>query len=156
MATPVGHAIAGLTLGRRLGLTSPPAMAAAVVAAGLPDLDVPAGILLRRDPWKLHKVRGGTHTLGFALASGMLAGFVGLVSAGAAEGERDLVADALAGSLLVSSHLVMDRAPLPYFDVKKSHSTREALRKSAWNWAVDALVYGALAWRFWPRSPAPA
>ena len=149
MASPIGHALIGITLARRMGMTSSAATAAGVVAAGLPDFDVFAGAVLHRDPWRLHVHGQGTHTLGFALTSGMLAGLGGLVSAGSAEGERDLIADALVGAVLVSSHLALDALPMPYVKIRKGTSLREAIWKSAVNWSMDALVYGLVARRLW-------
>ena len=153
MATPIGHALAGIALARRMGMTSRAGMVAAVVAAGLPDADVFAGMALHRDPWKLHVHGEGTHTLGFALTSGMLAGFGGLVSAGSAEGERDLIADALAGAVLVGSHILLDAMPLPYLKMRNGTPVRDAIWKSAVNWTLDALVYGFVAARLWDAGP---
>lgn len=147
MASPIGHALIGMTLARRMGMTSGAGTAAGVVAAGWPDVDVIAGLVLHGDPWRLH--RHGTHTLGFAVASGMLAGFGGLVSAGSAEGERDLIVDALAGAALVGSHIVLDALPLPYLKIPKPAPLREALWKTAANWTIDAVVYGFVAARLW-------
>ena len=155
MATPVGHALIGITLARCMGVRSPFGVAAAVVASGLPDLDVPFSMLVHRDPWKLHKnKKHGTHTLGFALTTGMLVGVAGLVSTGSADGERDLIADALAGALIVGSHLVLDKMPLPYFSLRKAKSRRRAVAVTAWNWSLDAAIYGFLAARMWPRGDA--
>ena len=108
-----------------------------------------AGAVLHRNPWKLHVHGAGTHTVGFALTSGMLAGFGGLVSAGSAEGERDLIVDTLAGAVLVGSHIVLDALPLPYLKIRKGAPAREAIRKSAFNWTLDAVVYGAIAAWSW-------
>jgi membrane-bound metal-dependent hydrolase YbcI (DUF457 family) len=160
VASPIGHALVGMTLARRLGMTSPAGMAAGVVAAGLPDFDVLAGMAMHRDPWKLHVHGAGTHTLGFALVSGMLAGFGGLIGAGSAEGERDLIADAFAGAVLVGSHILLDAMPLPYLKVRKGMPARDVLRRSAVNWTLDTLVYGFVAARLWnagsPTAPAEA
>src|SRR5581483_9140372 len=101
VSTPIGHTLLGVALARRLGVRSPLGLAAATVASSLPDADVIAGAVLHRDPWRLH--RQGTHTLEFALTAGALAGFGGLISAGNADGHRDLVRDALLGALLVAS-----------------------------------------------------
>jgi membrane-bound metal-dependent hydrolase YbcI (DUF457 family) len=152
MSTPVGHTLIGLTLARRLGVRSPLGMATSVVAASFPDIDVIAGIALHRDPWKLH--RQHTHTFGFALSSGMVAGFAGLISAGSADGDRDLIADSLAGAVLVASHVVLDKLPFPYMPVKKWMSSDVKRRNSAINWLVDAAVFGAIAWKMWPREAA--
>jgi membrane-bound metal-dependent hydrolase YbcI (DUF457 family) len=150
MATPVGHALVGALLARRLGVRSPAGLASAVVASGLPDIDVIVGALLHRDPWKLHKQ--GTHTLAFTTIAGMFAGLTGVVSAGSAQGERDLIADALAGAVISGSHIALDRAPLPYMKVPKRGPWREMVAKSAYNWTLDGVVYGAAAFRFWPRA----
>ncbi len=152
MASPIGHALVGVTLARLMGMRSSAGMAAAVVAAGLPDADVIAGAVLHGNPWKLHVHGAGTHTVGFALTSGMLAGFGGLVSAGSAEGERDLMVDTLAGAVLVGSHIVLDAMPLPYLKIQKGTPTREAIRKSAFNWILDAVIYGAIAAWSWRSS----
>ena len=149
MATPIGHALIGAMIARRLGVRSPAGMTAAVVAAGLPDVDVLVGAMLHRDPWKLHKQ--GTHTLAFTTLSGALAGVAGLVSAGSAEGERDLIADAMAGAMVVGSHIVLDRAPLPYLKVPKRGPWRTIALRSACNWMLDGVVYGFVAVRLWPR-----
>lgn len=143
MSTPVGHTLIGITLARRLGVRSPVGLGAAVVAASLPDVDVFAGMAMHGDPWKLH--RKGTHTPGFALGAGMLAGFAGIVSAGSAEGERDLVADAMTGAVLVGSHLVLDKLPFPYLKIRKGSPLGTFLRRSAFNWALDAVVFGLIA-----------
>ena len=149
MATPIGHALVGALVARRLGVRTHGGQLAAVVASGLPDVDVILGALLHRDPWKLHKQ--GTHTLSFTMIAGALAGLTGAVSVGDVDGDRDLVADALAGAVVASTHLVLDRAPLPYIKVPKRGPWREILVKSAFNWALDAVVYGALWARFQPR-----
>lgn len=154
MSTPVGHTLFGLALARRLGVKSPLGTAATIVAASLPDTDVIAGLVLHRDPWKLH--RKHTHTFGFALSTGMLAGLAGIVSGGSAEGERDLVADALTGAIIVGSHIVLDRLPFPYLPTKKNAPRGAALRNAALNWALDGVVYGAIAWKLWPREEAGA
>lgn len=152
MSSPVGHTIVGLLLARRLGVTSPLGTAASVIAASWPDADTIVSFALHGDPWKLHRKR--THTLNFALTSGMLAGSAGLISRGSAEGERDLVADALAGAMLVGSHILLDALPLPYLKIKDEAPISRAVvaRSVVWNWTLDAVVYGLLARRFWPRS----
>jgi membrane-bound metal-dependent hydrolase YbcI (DUF457 family) len=156
VASPIGHALIGMTLARGMGMTSGAGAAAGVVAAGLPDFDVIAGAVLHGDPWRLHVHGQGTHTLAFALTSGMLAGLGGLVSAGSAEGERDMIADALAGAVLVGSHIVLDALPMPYVKIRKGTRLREAVWKSAVNWSMDALVYGLVARRLWTRSDGRA
>lgn len=152
MATPLGHTLVGITLARRLGMRSPGALAAATVAASLPDVDVLVGLLLHRDAWKLH--RQGTHTPGFVLAAGMLAGCAGIVTAGSADGERDLVTDALSGALIVGSHLMLDHLPLPYASVRPGMPRRTMITRTVRNWALDAAVFGALAYQT-GRTTAP-
>ncbi len=152
MSSPIGHTLIGIALARRMGVSSPLGLTAAVVAASLPDVDVIAGVALHRDPWKLH--RKGTHTLGFAVGTGMLAGFAGILSAGSAEGERDLIADALSGAIIVGSHLVLDKLPFPYLPIRKGAPFATVLRNSTINWALDAIVYGAIARALWPRTPS--
>ncbi len=151
MATPIGHALVGTLLARRLGIRSRRGVAAAIVAAGALDLDVPLSMLLHRDAWKLHKnKKHGSHTLGFALGAGMLAGVSGMISTSDGDGDRDVVADSLAGAVIVGSHLVLDRMPLPYFALRKAKSRRRAIAVSVWNWTMDAAVYGFLTMRAWP------
>ena len=80
-----------------------------------------------------------------------IAGFAGLITRGTYEGDRDLVADAIVGALLVSSHIVLDDLPLPYrSNVRGAAGTRIAGVRIV-NWLLDAVVYGALAWKLWPR-----
>jgi hypothetical protein len=152
VSTPIGHTLTGIVLARRLGLRSPFATGAAVVAASLPDIDVLVGLALHGDAWKVH--RKGTHTPGFALTAGMLAGFAGVLSAGSAEGERDLVADAFAGALLVGSHVVLDNMPFPYFATKRGTPPDVLRRNNILNLVLDAAFFGALAWKLWPRGRA--
>jgi membrane-bound metal-dependent hydrolase YbcI (DUF457 family) len=150
LATPLGHTLFGVALARRLNVRSPFGTAAAVVAASLPDIDVIAGLLLHRDPWKLH--RQATHTFGFALAAGAAAGAAGILSAGNADGHRDLVADALTGAILVGSHVALDRAPVPYLPTPPDGMDSKTYRRNnIANWCIDAVLYGAIAWRIWPR-----
>lgn len=149
MATPVGHTLIGLAVARRLGVRSPLGMVAAAVGASLPDADMIAGMALHGDPWKLH--RKATHTPGFALSAGMLAGFAGLVSAGNAEGERDLIADAFTGAAIVGSHIVLDRFKIPPYRYTKAGAPSR-LRNEAINWTLDLFVYGPIAWLLWPRA----
>ena len=154
MASPIGHTLIGVALARRLGVRSPAGTGAAIVAASLPDIDVIAGLILHRDAWKLH--RKGTHTLGFALSAGMLAGFAGIVSAESVEGERDLVMDAMTGAVLVASHLLLDKLPFPYLPTKKELGTAKVARNETINWLLDAIVYGAVAWKIMPRDARAA
>ena len=98
-----------MLVARRLGVRSRLGLAVAAIAASLPDIDIPLGLVLHGDPWKLH--RGATHTANFALTAGAIAGFAGLVSTGNVDGERDLIADSIAGAAVIGSHIVLDRLP---------------------------------------------
>lgn len=143
MAAPIGHGIIGMLIARRMGVRSPVGLAAAFCAANIPDLDIPAGWVLKRD---MH--RGVTHTPNFALTAGMLAGVTGLVRAESIEGERDLTRDALLGAAVVGSHLVLDRVPyFPQFDFGPKLYDMSLL-----NWAIDSLTWAAVAYLLWPRT----
>jgi LexA-binding, inner membrane-associated putative hydrolase len=149
MSTPAGHSLVGIALARRLGVKSRIGLASAVIAASLPDADVIAGAILHGDPWRIH--RRGTHTFGFAVTAGAVAGFAGLISRGTHDGDRDLIADAILGAVLVSSHVVLDELPFPYrSNVRGAAGTRIAGVRVV-NWLLDAVVYGAIAWKLWPR-----
>jgi hypothetical protein len=150
LATPVGHTLAGLLVARRLGVRSPAGLAAAALAANVPDLDFIPGIVLHGDPYRMH--RKLTHTAGFTVTAGMLAGFAGLVSAGSAEGERDLVADALVGAAIMTSHVVLDTTKIPPYQIsqRKTRLSR-VVRNEIINLTMDVVVFGALTWLLWPR-----
>lgn len=151
MATPVGHSLIGLAVARRLGVRSPWGGVAAVLAASLPDADLFVGLATHRDPYKFH--RKATHTPGFALSAGVAAGWLGLVSAGNAEGERDLIVDACTGAAIVGSHLVLDFVTFaPYVRTKRGSSLSTRVRHEALNFAIDALIFAPIAWLIWPRS----
>ena len=150
MATPIGHALVGMALARRLGVRSPAGIAAAALGANVPDLDVIPGLVLHRDPWRFH--RRATHTAGFTMTAGMLAGFAGVVSAGSAEGERDLVRDAFTGAAIVTSHVLLDKTIIPpYLYSKRTTPRWKFIRNGIVNCAIDTIVYGYIAWRLWPR-----
>lgn len=139
MASPIGHGIIGVALARRFGVRSPFGLTTAALAASLPDADIIAGALLHGDPWRIH--RKGTHTLQFGLTAGALAGFAGLLGAESIDGERDLIASAIVGAVIVGSHVPLDRAPVP--TINKGPSI---LGMSIANWLLDALIWGAVGW----------
>lgn len=145
MAAPFGHAAIGMLVARRLGVRSRAGLAAAALAASLPDADIPLGLVVRGDAWVWH--RGATHTAGFALAMGALAGMAGVISAGNAGGERDLVADAVVGAAVVGSHLALDRVPY----VPDVRIGPMVVGLPLVNWVIDAVQWGAVAWLLWPR-----
>lgn len=149
MSTPIGHTLFGVALARRLGVRSPWGLAVATVAASLPDADVIASAIVLRDPWKWH--RKTTHTLGFALGAGMLAGAAGVITTGSADGARDVAADTLTGALLVGSHILLDNMWFPYVKTPKGTEARGMAGISAVNWLLDALIWGAAAWQIWPK-----
>jgi len=136
MATPIGHSLIGIAIARRLGVRSPLGLAAAVVAANLPDADVFISYVRHRDPWKAH--RTFSHTPGFALLAGLLLGASGVLRTHK-QGPRDVVADAMTGAALVGSHVLLDRVRLPYPPLTRRHGP------SPGAYGLDALVYGTLA-----------
>jgi hypothetical protein len=117
-------------------------MFAAALGGCLPDIDLAISHLLHGDPWKLH--RKATHTPGFVVGAGMLAGFAGFLGAGSVDGERDRVADALTGAAIVGSHLLLDQRVLPYVSTPKGGRGR--VRNECVNIAIDLLVYAPMAW----------
>lgn len=146
MAAPFGHAAIGMLIARRMGVRSRFGLTAAAIAASLPDIDIPLGLVLHGDPWKLH--RQATHTANFALTAGAITGLAGIVSTGNIDGERDLISDSLAGAAVVGSHLLLDR--LPYVPDAKFGPVVIGLPLV--NWAIDALQWGVIAWLLWPRT----
>ena len=139
-----------MLLARRLGVRSPLWLGAAGIAANTPDFDVALGLALHRDPWRLH--RQGTHTYGFGLTAGALAGIAGIVGAGSEGGERDLILDALTGAVVVGSHVLLDNVSwFPYVKAKKGMRLQRLFGVQLVNWAIDAAVYGVAVWKLWPR-----
>lgn len=150
MAAPVGHALMGMAVARRLGVRSRRGLAAAALLGTLPDLDIPLGLLLHRDPWKYH--RRATHTLAFAVAAGALAGAAGAASRGDAAGGRDIVADAAVGAAVVGSHVLLDR--LPY--VPETRVGPMVFDLSLLNWVIDSIQWALAARLVWPGPEAAA
>ena len=57
-----------------------------------------------------------------------------------------------AGALLVGSHIALDYAPVPYFSTpERGMALSKLIRNNIFNVAIDAIVYGAIAWKLWPR-----
>ena len=119
----------------------------AAFAGNLPDLDIPLGWLLHDDAWKMH--RTWTHTAAFALTAGALAGLAGVFRTEHVKGERDLLADAVTGAVVVGSHLILDR--VPYVPDIRFGPSVAGLPLA--NWLIDAVEWGAVAWLVWPRDP---
>jgi hypothetical protein len=142
----------GLALARRLGVKSPLALGTAVVVANLADVDILLGMLLYRDPWKLHRHR--THSLAFALGAGALLGTAGFSSVDGGVAKRNLLANALTGAMIAGSHLVLDGVSRPQLGARPS--TPRPLRKqvigmSVASWLVDVVGCGTILWAIWPR-----
>jgi hypothetical protein len=140
-----------MTIARRFGVRSPAGLIAAALAASVPDLDIIYSQVRHRDPWKLH--RKTTHTPEFALTAGMVAGFAGLVGSEGVEGERDLVMDAMTGAAVIGSHVVLDRLKLPVY-VTTRKGGKHRVRNETMNMLLDFVMFGSLAWVFWPRDRA--
>lgn len=146
MAAPFGHAFVGIAIARRFGVRSPRGLTAAALAGSLPDVDIPLGWLIHRDAWKMH--RTWTHTTAFAMTTGALAGYAGLLSSHGAEGDRDLIAETLAGVAVVGSHLVLDKVPcIPEIPFGPS-----VVKLPLINWVLDAIQWGAIAYLIWPKT----
>jgi membrane-bound metal-dependent hydrolase YbcI (DUF457 family) len=150
VAAPFGHAFVGMAVARRLGVRSRSRVAVAAFAGNLPDVDIPLGWLLNGDSGSIH--RTWTHTAAFALTAGALAGLAGVFPTEHVKGERDLLADAVTGALVVGSHLVLDKVPyIP--DVRLGPSVAGL---PLVNWLLDALEWGAVAWLIWPKTDGSA
>jgi LexA-binding, inner membrane-associated putative hydrolase len=147
MAAPFGHAFVGMAVARRLGVRSPRGLTAAGLAGNLPDIDIPLGLLLHGDAWKIH--RTWTHTAAFSLAAGAAMGVAGAFRDGSTNTERDAVADAITGAVIVGSHLLLDKVPyVPDLPGPKTLTLPWA------NWLIDAVEWGAVAWLIWPKAGA--
>ncbi len=148
MATPVGHSIVGYALGRAAGLTSKRGLALAMGAACLPDVDMLLGYVANGDAYSLHR-EVITHKRAFPLLVGAA---VGLATAAAAlrRGRlprlRDVLRPAVLATALVSSHIAMDRLPLPYEGISSRPGRLSAVAAAhGWNAVIDMAVYGTLA-----------
>jgi len=144
MSAPFGHALVAAAIARRMGVRSPLGLAAAALAGNLPDFDIPISAVVHRDPWRFH--RKEMHSLDFALVAGVLAGAAGIVAAESVEGERDLIADAMTGAVVVGSHIALDR--VPYLPVRFGP---KVLGLSVGGWLADTLLWAAVAWAIWPK-----
>lgn len=145
MATPVGHTIVGYTLARFAGVKSRAALALAIGAACLPDIDYLMGYVSNRDPMSLHH-EVITHRRAFPLLVGTA---TGLAAAGAAllrgrpPTPRTVMRPAALAAALVGSHVVMDPLPLPYDTMPpRTGSLWEVLAGQSWNAVIDMAVYG--------------
>lgn len=148
MATPLGHSIVGYAVARAAGVRSPRAMALAVGAANLPDVDFLAGYLSNGDVLSLHR-EVITHRPAFPFIVGALTGLAatGLsLLRGRVPRPRDVLKPAALATALVGSHVVMDPLPLPYDSAPMRDSRApEVFATQAWNAVIDMAVYGTLA-----------
>ncbi len=152
MAAPFGHAFIGALVARRLGVRDRRRLAVAAIAASLPDIDIIISVAMHGDPLRMH--RKGTHTFAFALTAGALAGAAGLLGRGRDNGQRDVLADTLAGAAVIGSHIPLDIAPIPRIAVGPMIAEMYLA-----NWLLDLALWGGLARALWPREgaqPAPA
>lgn len=145
MATPVGHSIVGYTLARSAGVRSRAALALAIGAACLPDIDYLLGYVTNRDPRSLHH-EVITHRRAFPLlvgtATGLVAGAAALLR-GRPPTPSTVVRPAALAAALVGSHVAMDPLPLPYDTMPpRSGSLWEVLAGQSWNAVIDMAVYG--------------
>jgi hypothetical protein len=148
MSTPLGHSIVGYTVARIAGVKSPGAMALAVGAANLPDVDFLVGYVANGDVFSLHH-EVITHKPPFPLLVG--AGVSTLCAAvsmlrGRTPRVSSVVRPGLLATALVGSHVVMDRLPLPYDNMPlRTASFWEGVFSQAWNAVIDMAFYGTVA-----------
>ncbi len=145
MATPVGHTIVGYTLARSAGVRSRVALALAIGAACLPDIDYLLGYVTNRDPRSLHH-EVITHRRAFPLlvgtATGLVAGAAALLR-GRPPTPSTVMRPAALAAALVGSHVAMDPLPLPYDTMPpRSGSLWEVLAGQSWNAVIDMAIYG--------------
>jgi hypothetical protein len=148
MATPIGHSIVGYTLARAAGIRSRPALALAIGAANLPDVDFALGYVTNGDVYSLHH-EVITHRPVFPLLAGIAAGVgaaaLSLVTKRGLRPWRSLRVGALTATL-VGSHLAMDPLPLPYDSFSpKPERFWPIIASEAWNAVIDMAVYGGVA-----------
>lgn len=156
MATPLGHSIVGYTVARAAGVQSPVAMALAVGAANLPDVDFLVGYVANGDVYSLHH-EVITHKPPFPLLVGAAVGALASLRA-LKNGRRPSIGDvarpAALTAALVGSHVVMDRLPVPYDNMPRKNATFwEAVASQAWNAVLDMAVYGSIAALLFERVP---
>jgi hypothetical protein len=148
MATPVGHTIVGYTVARAAGLRSPGAIALAIGAACLPDVDFLMGYVTNRDPRSLHH-QVITHRREFPLLVGAAAGIAAAAGAllrGRRPTPSQVMRPAAIAAALVGTHVAMDPLPLPYDTMPpRSGNFWEVVAGQAWNAVIDMAVYGIAA-----------
>ena len=157
MATPLGHSIVGYTVARAAGVDSPLAMALAIGAANLPDVDFLLGYVANGDVYSLHH-EVITHKPPFPLLVGAGVGAIAAVTS-IVRGRKPRIVEiarpAALAATLVGSHVVMDRLPVPYDNMPRRNATFwEAVASQAWNAVLDMAVYGSLAALLFERTPA--
>ena len=155
MATPLGHSIVGYMVARAAGVRSPAAMALAIGAANLPDVDFLLGYVANGDAFSLHH-EVITHKPAFPLLVGAGVGAL-LATTSMVRGRRprlrEMARPAALATALVGSHVVMDRLPVPYDSMpRRNASLLEAVASQAWNAVLDMAVYGSVAALLFERS----
>ncbi len=148
MATPLGHSIIGYALARAAGVESRRAIALAMGAASLPDVDFLLGYVAHGDARSLHH-EVITHRPVFPLlvgaAAGLAAAGVALVR-GRVPTPGQVLRPAALATALVGSHILMDPLPLPYDNMRpRTGNPWEVVAAQAWNAVIDMAVYGTLA-----------
>jgi hypothetical protein len=154
MPSPLGHTIFGYSLARELGYSRRRSLLAATFAM-LPDIDMPLGMARKGDLFVYH--RAGTHTVPFALLSGLAASRVHRLLR-PADPPSAAAATGLLIEVGVASHLVADSVEWPSFnrDEALTHTRvfddlRKTLRWELLNMALEAVIFGIpalyLGWR---------
>jgi hypothetical protein len=138
----------GYALARAAGARSRKAIGVAIGAANLPDIDFLLGYVANGDALSLHQ-EVITHRRVFPLLVGAATGLAALGFAlvrGRPPTLRDVLRPAALATALVSSHLVMDRIPVPYQHVYPyGGNVWQMAASQAWNAVIDFAVYGGLA-----------
>ncbi len=149
MATPVGHSIVGYTLARAAGVRSRTALAAAIGAASLPDVDFILGYMTNGDARSLHH-EVITHKPAFSLlvgaATGAAAVAASLLLRRRLPAPGEVLRPAALAAALVGSHVAMDKLPLPYDTAQRWWgSAGQVVAAQGWNAVIDLAVYGTVA-----------
>ncbi len=139
MATPLGHALAGLVAGRWLRLREPGELAAFIGLATAPDIDLFVSLFVRGDPMTLHR-RMGTHMAVAPLAAGAAGWFL---SRPGARAHAAVIAGGGVGVHLLTDWIIL----IPY---PGSHSTGRAgwlrfIVNVSVAMLLDLATYGPLA-----------
>ncbi len=145
MPSPVGHAIIGYAVSREMGFSSRKSLLGAALAT-LPDIDIPVGLLVKRDLFALH--RQGTHSLAFAGMTGLAAHL--LHRRLRPQHGRDAAVDTgLMIHVAVASHVVADKVVWPQLnrteEFNHDRATKDLKQTLVWemlNVGLDVLYFG--------------